>query len=106
MAEDDVMQKEGIVVRVEISQPPDNLFTVSMCERLTALLEFPPTRAQVIKPAGAGGGFCRGHEPDSAQPRVHGEIKVMGMFVSKVVDQTKVFASDRLVFGFHARRSG
>ncbi len=78
MNEDLVIHEEGALVRVQISRPPGNLFTVEMCVRLTTLLTNPPEGAHVLRLSGSGGVFCRGRErPAESVEDLHAEVRAL-----------------------------
>lgn len=60
------------VLDVELDRPPDNLMTVPLCEKLTALLLRPPTGVHVLRLRALGEVFCLGRERPAATP---GELR-------------------------------
>ncbi|MGH7642912.1 MAG: enoyl-CoA hydratase/isomerase family protein [Candidatus Dormibacteria bacterium] len=80
---------QGIVIQqtrrdevvVEVSRPPDNSFTVEMCDTLSDLLGQPPQGAHVLRLRAEGEAFCLGRERSatdrpSAQRTVEALVRV------------------------------
>lgn len=53
---------EDGVVLVELSRPPENLFSIELCARLADLLDNPPAGAHVVRFRAAGDVFCLGRD--------------------------------------------
>ncbi|WP_203231389.1 enoyl-CoA hydratase/isomerase family protein [Nocardioides caldifontis] len=56
---------EDGVILAELSRPPENLFSIEMCDRLSALLEAPPEGAHVLRLRADGDAFCLGRDRGS-----------------------------------------
>jgi enoyl-CoA hydratase/carnithine racemase len=59
---------EDGVILAELSRPPENLFSIAMCERLTAVLDDPPEGAHVLRLRAAGDAFCLGRDRGGSSP--------------------------------------
>lgn len=59
----EITQDDRGVVVVSLARPPDNSFTVAMCQELSQLLASPPAGARVLHLRSDVGVFCRGREP-------------------------------------------
>lgn len=68
MTSDMTVTDQGELIQVEISRPPGNLFTLSMCTDLTSLLLDPPDAARVLVLSGTGPNFCLGRERTAKTP--------------------------------------
>ena len=53
---------EDGVILAEVSRPPDNLFSIEMCARVTALLDDPPEGAHILRLRADGDAFCLGRD--------------------------------------------
>ncbi len=60
------------VVRAELDRPPNNLWSVELCEQLIALLTDPPAGAHVLRLRSRGDAFCLGREREGSAP---GELR-------------------------------
>ena len=66
------------VVLVEIDLPPDNLYSLEVCRRLTEVLEHPPQGAHILRLRAAGDAFCLGRERGGTTPaEVRTEAEVL-----------------------------
>ena len=72
MAELTVSGPADGVVLVELDRPPDNLWTIELCERFVALLADPPAGAHVLRLRSRGAAFCLGRERAGSTP---GELR-------------------------------
>ena len=68
MTTDLTIEHQAELIRVEISRPPGNLFTLPMCTDLTRLLLDPPEEARVLVLTAAGPNFCLGRERTAKTP--------------------------------------
>ena len=68
MATDLNIEHQGELIRVQISRPPGNLFTLPMCVDLARLLLDPPEAARVMVLSAAGPNFCLGRERTAVAP--------------------------------------
>jgi enoyl-CoA hydratase/carnithine racemase len=68
MTTDLTVERRGELIRVEISRPPGNLFTLPMCLDLTRLLLDPTESARVLVLSAAGPNFCLGRERTAETP--------------------------------------
>jgi enoyl-CoA hydratase/carnithine racemase len=59
--------EDGVIV-AELSRPPDNLFGIELCERLTAVLDDPPEGAHVLRLRASGEVFCLGRDRGGSTP--------------------------------------
>ncbi|MCO8276690.1 enoyl-CoA hydratase/isomerase family protein [Actinoplanes sp. TRM 88003] len=56
------------VIRVELDRPPQNLFSVELCDELTVVLNDPPPGAHVLRLSAAGDVFCLGRDRGGSTP--------------------------------------
>ncbi|MGH3315281.1 MAG: enoyl-CoA hydratase/isomerase family protein, partial [Nocardioidaceae bacterium] len=56
------------VILAELSRPPENLFSIEMCERLAALLDEPTEGAHVLRLRAGGDAFCLGRDRGGSTP--------------------------------------
>lgn len=63
-----VTQPAAGVLVAELDRPPGNLWTIELCQELTALLTSPPPGAHVLRLRSAGEAFCLGRERGGATP--------------------------------------
>jgi len=80
----------GVVV-VEVDRPPGNLWTIELCQELTALLAAPPPGAHVLRLRSSGGVFCLGREREGTTA---GALRDEA---SALVAVTRAFRRTRLV---------
>lgn len=91
MAELRVSGPDDSVVVVELDRPPGNLWTIELCQQLTALLLSPPNGVHVLRLRSAGEVFCLGRERGGTTP---GELR---QEASVLVELTRAFRRTRLV---------
>jgi methylglutaconyl-CoA hydratase len=66
------------VVLAEVDLPPDNLYSLEVCRRLTELLRNPPEGAHILRLRAAGDAFCLGRERGGTTPaEVRTEAEVL-----------------------------
>jgi len=82
--------RDGVVV-VELDRPPGNLWTVELCQELTAYLASPPPAVHVLRLRSAGQVFCLGREREGTTP---GELR---QEAAVLVALTQAFRRTRLV---------
>ena len=59
---------EDGVILAELSRPPENLFSIELCDRLAALLDDPPEGAHVLRFRSTGDVFCLGRDRGGSTP--------------------------------------
>ncbi|HUZ22129.1 MAG TPA: enoyl-CoA hydratase/isomerase family protein [Streptosporangiaceae bacterium] len=68
MTADLIVDHRGALISVQIAKPPDNLFTLEMCQELTGILLRPPQEARALLLTAAGPNFCLGRERTAMTP--------------------------------------
>lgn len=58
----------GGVTLAELDRPPQNLFSIDLCDRLTAVLDDPPEGAHVLRFRSTGDVFCLGRDRGGSTP--------------------------------------
>lgn len=58
---------EGVVL-VELARPPENLFSIELCDRLADLLDAPPEGTHVVRFRALGDVFCQGRDRGGSTP--------------------------------------
>ncbi|WP_250031258.1 enoyl-CoA hydratase/isomerase family protein [Paractinoplanes maris] len=56
------------VILAELDRPPQNLFSIDLCDRLTALLTDPPAGSHVLRLRATGDVFCLGRDRGGSTP--------------------------------------
>jgi len=59
---------EDGVILAELSRPPENLFSIELCDSLAALLDDPPEGAHVLRFRSTGDVFCLGRDRGGSTP--------------------------------------
>lgn len=69
--------EDGVIV-AELSRPPENLFSIEMCARVTALLDDPPEGAHILRLRADGDAFCLGRDRGgTTTPEVRAEAEAL-----------------------------
>ncbi|MEU5993448.1 enoyl-CoA hydratase/isomerase family protein [Spirillospora sp. NPDC047418] len=68
MSELTIHPVEDGVILAELSRPPGNLFSIALCEQLTAVLDDPPEGAHVLRLRADGEAFCLGRDRGGSSP--------------------------------------
>ncbi|MEU8804200.1 enoyl-CoA hydratase/isomerase family protein [Spirillospora sp. NPDC048819] len=72
---------DGGVIVAELSRPPENLFSIALCEQLAAVLDDPPEGAHVLRLRAAGEVFCLGRDRGGSSPaEVRAEAEALAGF--------------------------
>ena len=62
------LQTTDAVIVAELDRPPQNLFSIELCDQLTAVLDDPPPGAHILRFRSTGDAFCLGRDRGGSTP--------------------------------------
>jgi methylglutaconyl-CoA hydratase len=78
------------VITAELDRPPQNLFSIALCDELTGVLSDPPPGAHILRLRAAGDVFCLGRDRGGSTPSdARGEAEALAR-VTRAARRTKL----------------